>query len=298
MWVRRKLLLIDEQPGIQPLRLSLEQSGFFVTNCQRIEQVCSACKSTVYDLVLIDIDTLQTCWIDLVEMLIEGIDVTAPIVILTHNMTIERLSETLRSGVSDFILKPFTQTALIDFINRQIAKSKRRAVDYDLTHSLRHTNHSYIFQPPDYFQHSIVQYLFSDIQKCLHMHPLKRSEIYLVLEEAISNAFYHGIWQLTKDETHLDRDTLIRLTNQKNNEATTERFVRVDIAIDKQNGHLHIKVKDTGNGFDHSEYLKNLQNDMFKLSISGRGLLLIQTLSKEMTFDDKGAMIKIVVEVG
>jgi len=291
---RRKLLLIEEQPDLsQPLKEYLEESGFFVTTCQKIEQVSCACKSTAYDLVLIDIDTLQTSWLDLIEMLIEGLDIIAPIVILTQSMDTQRLSEALRSGVSDFIIQPCEPKSLVSFVNRQIAKSKRKTLDFELTHALRKASHSYLFYPQDYFEHSITQYVFSDIQKCLKMHPLKRNEIFLILEEAISNAFFHGIWQLTTDEYHLDKESLIRLITEKNNGTATEHFVKVDITIDKQENMLEIIVKDSGEGFDYQGYLSNMQSDIFHQSLSGRGLLLIKTLSEKMSFSENGSEIRI-----
>jgi len=291
---RRKLLLIEEQPD-SSLRLKqcLEESGFFVTTCQKVEQVSCACKSTAFDLVLLDIDTLPTSWTDLVEMLIEGMDVVAPIVILTESMTTQRLSAALRGGVTDFIIKPYVPTDVISFINKQIAKSKRKATDFELTHCLQTANHSYIFYPQDFLEHSIVQYLFSDIQKCLQMHPLKRNEIYLVFEEAISNAFFHGIWQLSEEEYHLDKESLVGLVSDRKGEIGKEHFVKVDITIDKENSHLEIIIKDTGNGFDYIDYLSNMHSDMFDSVLSGRGLLLIRTLSEEMAFFEGGSEIRI-----
>jgi len=294
---RRKILVIDDEgEHFQALKPQLEESGFFVFICKKVDQLAQACKSAVYDLVLIDIDRQDIIWQDLVEMLVEGIGILTPIIIMTQNVRVESLTQALRAGVSDFVIKPIQLDTILDIFNHHIVKNKKRVLNYDLTHSLRMLNNKYTFYPEDYLGNNVVKYIFFDIQKCLNIHPIKKNEIYLVIDEAISNAFLHGIWQLTDEECQLDEEPLQALIKQKNKEATAKGWVDVEVLLDKKTSKLEITIKDTGNGFDYTRYTENMSSNNHQ-AVTGRGLFLIHSLAEKMAFEEGGTVIRIVLNI-
>jgi len=294
---RRKILVIDDEgEHFQALKPQLEASGFFVYICKKVDQLAQACKSAVYDLVLIDIDRPDLVWQDLVEMLVEGIGIHSPIIFMTQNMGIESLTQALRAGVSDFIQKPIEIDAVVDIFNHHIINNMKRVLGYELTHTLRVLHNKYIFYPEDYLGNNVVKYIFFDIQKCLNIHPLKKNEIYLVIDEAISNAFLHGIWQLTDEECQLDEIPLQALIKQKNKEAKTKGWVNVEVLLDKKTNKLEIAIKDSGNGFDYASYLENMNSNNHH-AVTGRGLFLIHSLAERVGFEEGGTRIVIVVNI-
>ena len=295
-----KLLIVDDEREIlYSLKQLLEFKHYAVTTCNNVEQAINAIKYEHYDLVLTDIEMPVKTGLDLIATLREGMDVSIPIVIMTGRATMDYLAEALRLGASDFINKPVNGAMLDELIKNHIRKSKRKKLDYNLSHSLQESYKLYKFLPEEFFNNSIVEFLNSEIQKNFKISALKKSEIGLILEEVISNAFLHGIWELSIEDRRLEREALISLTNKKNYEMMIEKpkqFVSVEMIY--KNNYLHLFVKDTGKGFNFSKYLhKGKITTIDPRSFNGRGLFLIMTLSEDLKFHDNGSKIEIIISI-
>jgi DNA-binding response OmpR family regulator len=299
--VRKLLLIDDELEFLQSLKLFLDSSGYFVSIAQNLDQAISAIQKHDFDLILTDIEMPIRSGIEIVEMLVEGLGVMVPIVILTGFSDKLNLSVALRLGISDFITKPVQPNMLLDVIKYQINKHKRKSQDFDLDHALVNLKKKYIFIPEEYFNFSIVSFLFSEIQKSLFIEPVKKNELFMILEEALSNAFLHGIWQLSIIERSYDIETLIQRVAEINllNRAikNTKQYVTVDLLYVRSTGRLHITITDTGSGFDYQLFMSNLSETQVMDQIHGRGIFLIKTLSEQMTFSNNGSQIEIILKI-
>ncbi len=297
----RLLIVDDEKELLESLKQILEQSGFDITICQNVDKAVNAIKNDYYDLVLTDIEMPVKTGLDFIKILREGLDMSIPIIIMTGRATTEYLAEAIKVGASDFIPKPVNKKALNEIINSQLKKSKRLKLDYDLYHTFQNFKKSFLFQPEEFLNKSIVEYLNTEIKKNFNLSPFKRNEIYLVLEEMITNAFMHGIWSLNKKERQLNKTAQTELINQRNKDnadLTCQAFVHVSFDYIKTENELIITVKDTGQGFDFNKYMKSNFNKLLDpLVPTGRGLFLIKTLSKELVFSDNGSKIQVTISL-
>jgi DNA-binding response OmpR family regulator len=296
--VRKLLLIDDELEFLESLKIFLESNGYFVSIAQNLEQSISAIQKHDFDLILTDIEMPIQSGLDVIEMLVEGLGVSTPIVLLTGRANITNLTEALRLGVTDFVTKPVQPNPLLDTIKYQINKHKRKYQDYDLDHALVNFNKKYIFIPDEYLNFSIVSFLFSEIQKNMYVEPIKKNELFLILEEALSNAFIHGCWQLSLTERNFDNENLKKFLSVKNRQSiSTKQYVTVEMLFVRSSGRMHITVSDTGIGFDHKYYMSTLSEMTLLDHCSGRGLFLMHTLSEKMTFSKNGSQIEIVLKI-
>lgn len=298
----KKILIVDDEHELlTSLKLVLESSGFQVTACNNVDHAVNAINNSFFDLVITDIEMPVKTGLDLIRILREGLDVSIPIIIMTGKATTDYLAEAIKVGASDFIPKPIIKKNLIQIIDNQLKKAKRLKLDFNLTHSLNKLSKMYVFHPIEFFEKSIVEFLNSEIRKSFKLNPMKRNEIYLILEEIITNAFYHGLWQFSKEERMLDRLTQMSLINQKHmshNSQFKDCFVKVEFLYDKVSDSLVISVKDTGAGFDFSKYMSFNSNTVLdSLNPTGRGLFLIKTLSNKVDFFENGSKIQVIVNL-
>ena len=297
--VRNLLIIDDEKDLLESLKLFLESSGFDVTTCLTVDQATNALKHKDFDLVLTDIEMPIQTGLDFIEIQFEVYGLTTPVIVMSGKANMVYLTEALRLGVSDFVTKPIQPNLLLDIIRNRIKKNKRKNLDFDLDHSLMNFNKSFIFYPEDYIYNSVVGYLFSEIQKNIKLNPYKKNEVYLILEEAISNAFLHGIWQLTLEERLSDKETLEKTLLQRELEAndSIKRGVFVEFLFNRVTEKMTMIIKDTGAGFNYEQFLAQIDSTMESRQFSGRGIFLMYTLSEKLLYHDGGSKIEIIIDV-
>lgn len=116
-----------------------------------------------------------------------------------------------------------------------------------------------------------------------------------IIAEVYSNSLEHGVLGLDstlKDtesgfiEYYEMREQRLKGLSDESITLTLQYTPEVDSRI------LHIAVSDGGNGFDYSQVQSRLNEDVEELSY-GRGLILINSLAKQVKFSDGGATITI-----
>lgn len=112
----------------------------------------------------------------------------------------------------------------------------------------------------------------------------KRRSIELALEEALSNAIIHGNLEVPSDLKERDFDSFNDLIAARSvQEPYASR--KVDILYSHNKKAAVVIIKDEGMGFD---WRRRIAQDCDTDACHGRGLLLMQALSSEMSFNEKG----------
>ena len=157
---------------------------------------------------------------------------------------------------------------------------------------------SYLFYQDDFFKGSISEFLTNEIISHIELHPLKQSEVFIILEESITNAFIHGLWQLSIEHRLLDKQSMIEVVNERKEESDKSRnmsFIKVDISFSMKDFVLKISIKDTGSGFDFEHFMKTNFTITDFFDTRGLGLTMIKTYSENVSFSENGSQINISV---
>lgn len=115
-----RVLLADDNPVNRRLAaIFLKQLGLLIDEVENGEEAVEACRSTGYDLVLMDVHMPVMDGIEAtrqIRALSNNCNARVPIVALTADAMHEERERFLRSGMDDHIAKPITLQALRSLI--------------------------------------------------------------------------------------------------------------------------------------------------------------------------------------
>lgn len=120
-----KILIADDQADVrEALRLLLKGEKYETEEAQSPAKVLKALEASDFDVILMDLNynrdtTSGQEGLDLLT-LIQSIDPSIPIVVMTAWGTVELAVEAMRRGARDFIQKPWENTRLLTIVRTQI----------------------------------------------------------------------------------------------------------------------------------------------------------------------------------
>ena len=123
-----EILIVDDEADIRDLVGGiLEDEGFIIRHAGDSDGALDAFRTRRPDLVVLDV-WLQGSRLDGLEILsvIQGIDPTIPVVLISGHGTIETAVSALKRGAFDFIDKPFKSDRLILIVQRALESARLR----------------------------------------------------------------------------------------------------------------------------------------------------------------------------
>jgi sigma-B regulation protein RsbU (phosphoserine phosphatase) len=135
----RILIADDQQDVLDALRLLLKGHGYFIETVNSPADLLAAIASREFDILLIDLNYARDTTsgregLDLLSRLREMAD-APPVVAMTGWATVGLAVEAMQYGVSDFVEKPWTNSRLLEILEKQIGlgrerrESRRRAAE-------------------------------------------------------------------------------------------------------------------------------------------------------------------------
>jgi len=144
------------------------------------------------------------------------------------------------------------------------------------------------------------------IQKLIQDAPLfstQMSNIYTVLSELYVNALDHGVLGLDSQlKNKAEGFTAYYQERMRRLEALDEGFIRFEVDYDstEENYHLTLRVSDSGDGFDVSQWLAKNMSDQLEqhfnpvhVPLSGRGLSLVKKFTDSLQFYENGSVVEV-----
>lgn len=112
---------------------SVRESLAFLLDCSEIpaqtyasaEEFLSAVSAVARGCIITDVRMPEMNGLDLVERL-KSLGVTAPVIVITGHADVPMAIEALRSGVADFIEKPFSDEAILTAVRAALARQQAR----------------------------------------------------------------------------------------------------------------------------------------------------------------------------
>jgi phosphoserine phosphatase RsbU/P len=136
---QRILIADDQQDVLDALRLLLKGHGYSIETVNSPADLLAAVARQVFDILLIDLNYARDTTsgregLDVLSRLRE-IEDAPPVVAMTGWATVGLAVEAMQYGVSDFVEKPWTNTRLLEILQKQIGlgrerrESRRRAAE-------------------------------------------------------------------------------------------------------------------------------------------------------------------------
>jgi putative nucleotidyltransferase with HDIG domain len=130
--MRDSILVVDDEPRIRDLmREILEGDGFHVASCESGFQALDRLRSDTFRLLITDLMMPEMDGLTLVHKA-RSLDPTLAAVILTGYASTESAVRALRSGVDDYLVKPFEVDELRRVIRRTFERQRERQASEEL----------------------------------------------------------------------------------------------------------------------------------------------------------------------
>ncbi len=123
-----KILVVDDSPQVcKALADVLKASGYAVRTAPSGERALQIIETDRFALVVTDLKMPGMNGMDLAKRIFEVMP-GVPVVILTGYGDMDSVISALRSGVADYLKKPFAIDEVLSVVNRELAKSQARAM--------------------------------------------------------------------------------------------------------------------------------------------------------------------------
>ena len=216
-----------------------------------------------------------------------------PVVLMTSKGSAKIAADALAAGAASYVPKSELLTNLTDTIRNVLAVSAHIRGHNRLMESL--TRRRVVFELPNCSTHiaSLVGY-FQDQVHYLGLcdDESERIRFGVALEEALSNAMYHGNLEADSGLRERDPAAFDRLIQQRRREVPyCERRILVEANLDTDQA--VVVIRDQGPGFNPNSLPDPTDPDNLD-RVGGRGVLLMRTFMDDVQFSDRGNQVTLI----
>ena len=215
-----------------------------------------------------------------------------PVILMTAHGSSRLALEALKAGAFHYVSK----TAIVRELPKTLEKAlvafeknrgRRRLLGCLLGQDARfclENDPSLVAALLDHFREQLEDLNFGDATA--------RMRVAVALQEALSNALYHGNLEVSSDLRQDDEREFYKLADQRR-ALFPYRDRRLFIHSRFEKDSILFTIRDEGPGYDTSCCSKEVDSGEL-MRVGGRGLLLIRTFMDEVTHNEKGNVITMV----
>ena len=215
-----------------------------------------------------------------------------PVVLMTGKGSEDIALRALKAGAVGYVPKKRLARDLPDAIRRILAASQEDRSLVRLMHRMTQNVASFELHNDPALVLSLVTYLQQMIRSLPLADETDRLRVRLAVEEALSNALYHGNLEFKSELDDLDNDARNVAVSARCSELPfRDRRIYVTSQIDRSQAVF--TVRDEGPGFDPSALLGAAPSIDMDQSF-GRGLLLMQAFMDEVRYNAAGNEVTLI----
>jgi YesN/AraC family two-component response regulator len=290
----KSILIVDDEQIIRNvLRRKLEHTtSYQVHTADDGTTALEVFKTESIDLVISDLLMTQMNGIELLRNL-KQIEPSIPVIIITGYGTLDDAIAAIHLGAEDFIKKPFDINEVIETIEKTFRKKAEEADQQEIIKFISYEDIKLEIPTNFDYLNVCINYIFSHLRARWTVSDEDLHDVKVSLYEALMNAFEHGNLEISGDEKAKYLEVSQQawkdfLTQRMNDPNYRDKKIFVKLTISEQE--MAVAVRDEGPGFDYHSRTGDIDpEELFRSS--GRGLLLIQSLMDELTFDEAGCEI-------
>ena len=246
-------------------------------------------------MVICDIEIPDINGLDFLEKLRNN-NWSQEVIIITGYLEQDYFLRALRLGAADFISKPIDSKQLLKSIETVKKKSILKQKHSVPLEYFEEAQISYVIDPTKFSQITINQIMNPFLSQYIDLSQDTLNELFICADEMLTNAYFHGILELTKEERTQEFSQLLKIISHKLTEpAIASRRIRFTISLNKEKNSIRITVEDDGKGFDYKIWLQRLAKPIsINLDCYGRGLTMLYHLSDSLVFSKGGRKVEII----
>lgn len=273
------------------LALLSAQPDWEVSSCRSLAQGLDRLAAGDYQMVVADLQLVaQDHEANLAALMVA--DAYRPVLLTGTDGTVDQVVGALHAGAAGFIHTNRLDIELVDHITRVLNAAKRNKTQARLLGCMtQSTSHFELENDP-----ALLPALLVRFQASAAMFGVcdegDRSRIGMALEEALSNALYHGNLEVPSE---LRRDSLARYYDMAadRRERSPYRERRIHVTETLTADAATFVVRDEGPGFDTSMLTIEPEPEDLE-AVSGRGVMLMNAFMDEVIYNDKGNQVTLI----
>jgi CheY-like chemotaxis protein/anti-sigma regulatory factor (Ser/Thr protein kinase) len=243
------------------------------------------------DLILTDLIMPDMDGLELVQQA-RGRFPSIPMILMTAFGSEEAAMRALRAGAANYIPKKDLARDLVETVQQILRVAATDRHRRDLLRCLEHRESLfYLSNNPRQIAY-LIQLVQEDLDGLGVLDRTGQIRVGVALQEALTNALYHGNLELSSDLRQED-EQVFYVTAEERRELPpyASRQIRVLVRIDRRAATF--EIGDDGPGFDTSRIDRPIEPEDLS-RIGGRGILLIRTFMDEVAFNTPGNAITMV----
>ena len=278
------ILVVDDSAADRQLAGHLlEKQGWTVLYAEDGSQALVLIKAQLPDLVLTDLVMPKLDGLELVER-VKTDHSAVPVVLMTAKGSEEIAVRALEGGAASYVPKNLVVRDLVEVVTRILDASKEHKSYKRLLGGLRAA--SFVLQNDPELISSLVSYLSQVLRDSELFDEADCHRIATALDEALTNACYHGNLEVRSEVREHDSRAYRALANERRTVAPY-RDRRIRVSTDLTSQEARFVISDDGQGFDvraipDPTRLENLERP------SGRGVFLMRTFMDDVRYNESG----------
>ncbi|MEM9418167.1 MAG: ATP-binding protein [Planctomycetota bacterium] len=244
-----------------------------------------------FDLVIADLKLIAQDQQAHLSALMAG-DAYRPVVLTGAKGKVDQVVAALQEGAAGFIHANRFEVELIDHISRVLNAASRNKTQARLLKCMTASTSTFELENDPCLLPALLVRFQASVAMFGICDEADRTRIGMALEEALSNALYHGNLEVSSD---LRKESLARYydmaADRREQSPYRERRIHITETLTAESATFIIR--DEGPGFDTSKV--NAEPDPDDLeAVSGRGLMLMQAFMDEVSYNEKGNEVTLV----
>ncbi len=215
-----------------------------------------------------------------------------PVILMTSRGSEEVAVQALERGAASYVPKRLLAEELLETVRSVLAVSQHERRQWRLMDCMTRSHSSFVLENDATLFYPLVSYLQECVSQLRLCDDTERTRLGVALEEALTNALFHGNLEICSDLRETDEAQYYRLVEQRRQQAPyQERHIFVEAYLSRQEAVF--VVRDQGAGFDPAR-LPDPTEPANLERVSGRGILLMRTFMDQIVYNQTGNEVTLV----
>jgi CheY-like chemotaxis protein len=215
-----------------------------------------------------------------------------PVILMTANGSEEMAIHALRAGATNYVPKKVLARELPLTLRHVLELSGVDRRRMKLLGSMERRESSFCLESDPELITPLIHLLQDDLAGMGICDETARMRVGVALQEALSNALYHGNLEVSSDLRQDDEREFYGLADSRRNQAPyQDRRIHVEARLDREAATY--TIQDEGPGFDTSKLDRPIDPEDL-MRVGGRGMLLIRTFMDAVMHNKTGNRVTLV----
>lgn len=287
-----RILVVDDSPvdrqWLTGLLSHAEKAE--IVEAQDGQEAFSKATELQPDLVLTDMQMPNLDGLQLVRMLREKLP-QIPVILITAHGSEELALEALRAGAASYVNKEWGPVRLLPTVRQVLAAAHQNQELSRVNSYLVYCHFCFVLETDCQLMRPLLDFVHEHLA-CLSLDAAEITRVTIAVQEALSNAIFHGNLELPSELRQTDEEEFFHLAKERRRHFPyNARRIYFEGALSRKT--ITFIIRDEGPGFDPNT-LPDPHDPKIMECPCGRGLLLIRSFMDEVTFNQQGNEIRLV----